>query len=178
MPKSPPLNLIGKPLALQDLKDLLKTAVEEPNTVRKGEKFEVFFGNFMAQQEGFVFLRLHTRSRVGEIDYFYRSEHRDHPLFQKFPYLFIECKNWHDPVSSEKMNHFIRLMQAKSLFSCCGIYITTSYFSPEALTAVRDARMKDGTMVILVDNRELNMMMEKGFKVFIQEKCDEIMAKA
>lgn len=178
MPKKSPLHLIPRKLTRPEINKLLKDAIEEPNGVNKGKKFELFFENFMAQQQGFVFLHRHCRSEVGEIDYFYRSEHRDHPLFEKYPYVFIECKNWSEPISSEKMDHFIRLMQAKTILSCCGIYITTSYFSPETLTTMRDARIKEGYMIIPIENRDLPEMIEKGFKAFIQEKCDKILAKA
>ena len=157
---------------------LLKDAIEEPNGVEKGKKFELFFENFMAQRRGFVFLHRHCRSEVGEIDYFYRNELKGHPLWEKYPYLFIECKNWKETISSEKMNHFIILMEAKTIFPCCGIYITTDSFSPQALTTMRDARMKKGMFIIPIDSKGLSEAIEKGFKAFVQEKCDKILAKA
>jgi len=157
---------------------LLKDAIEEPNGVKKGAKFESFFENLMAQQEWFVFIGKHCRSKVGEIDYFYRSKLSGHPLWEKYPYLFIECKNWKETISSEKMNHFIRLVKAKNVLLCCGIYITTSSFSPEALTTMRDARNVDRVMIVPIDINDLPNLIDRGFKLFVQEKCDEMLAKA
>jgi len=160
------------------MNELLKIAIDEPNGVTKGEKFESFFENFMNQQQGFVYIHKHCRSKVGEIDYFYRSEIRDHPLWEEYPYLFIECKNWKETISSEKMDHFIRLVKAKTLFPCCGIYITTSSFSPQALTTMRDARLNDKVMVIPIDKNDLRDLIDLGFKVLVQEICDKLMTKA
>lgn len=162
----------------RELKESLKDAVDEPNGVKKGKKFEIFFENYMAQQEGFQYLKRHCRSKVGELDYFYRITLSGHPLWKLYPYLFIECKNWKEPISSEKMDHFIRLVKAKTPFSCCGIYITTSHFSPEAMTTMRDSRIKDSVFILPIDLKDITDLIENGFKVSIQEKCDKVLARA
>jgi hypothetical protein len=159
------------------MNELLKDAIEEPNGVTKGKMFEHFFENFMAWQEGFEYIDKHCRSEVGEIDYFYRSELQDHPLWQEYPFFFIECKNWKETISSEKMNHFLTLVKGKAPFFCCGVYITTSSFSPQALTTMRDARLKDNIMVIPIDKNDLPNLIEKGFKDLLQEICEKILAK-
>ena len=178
MPKKSPLRLIGRKLTRSEMNKLLKDAIEEPKGVTKGKKFEFFFENFMAQQPRFIYIDKHCRSKVGEIDYFYRTELRDHPLWEKYPYLFIECKNWKEAISSEKMDHFVRLVKVKNVLLCCGIYITTSSFSPEALTTMRDARNVDKVMIIPIDKKDLPNLIDRGFKVFVQEKCDKVLAKA
>ena len=179
MPKKPPLHLIRRELTKLEMKKILKDAIIELNTVKKGEKFEYFFENFMNQQQGFTFINKHCRSKVGEIDYIYRTELRDHPLWERYPYLFIECKNWKGKIGSEQMNHFIKLVGAKNFFSsCCGIYITTSSFSPQALTAVRDARNVEKLLIVLIEKKELFGLIEIGLRVFLQEKCDKIISKA
>lgn len=155
---------------------MLKDAINEPNVVKKGKKFELFLESLVSQQQGFTCIRKHCRSRVGEIDYFYRSEHRDHPLWEKYPFLFIECKNWREKISSEKINHYIKLLEAKNTFPCCGIYITTSSLSPEAIRAMNRAIDK-GLLIILIDKKDLPSLIDKGFKVFLQDKCEEILAK-
>ena len=160
------------------MKKLLKDAVKERNVVEKGKKFELFFESLMAQQEGFVFLRKHCRSEVGEIDYFYRTELADHPLWRKYPYLFVECKNWKDKIGSEQMNHFVGLLKPKNIFLCCGIYITSTFLSPAALKAMTFARNVDKVTIIPIDKNDLPRLIDKGFKVFVQEKCDEILARA
>lgn len=160
------------------MNEFLKDAIEEPNGVTKGKKFEYFFENFMAWQEGFENIDKHCRSEVGEIDYFYRSQLRDHPLWQKYPFFFIECKNWKETISSEKMNHFIRLVKEKAPFNCCGIYITTSSFSQQALTTMRDARLTDKVMVIPINKNDLPSLIDRGFKALVEEICNKILAKA
>jgi len=157
---------------------LVNDAVEEKNGIKRGKKFESFFENFMTQQEGFTYIDKHCRSEVGEIDYFYRSEHEDHPLWKKYSYLFIECKNWEGTISSKELDHFIRLLEAKNTFNCCGIYLTTSSLSPEALTTIRDTRIKQGMLIIPVDKTELSKLIESGFKAYVQQACDRILAKA
>lgn len=96
----------------------------------------------------------------------------------KVYYLFIECKNWKGKISSEKLNHFKSLLKAKTLFPCCGIYITTSSFSPQALTVIRDARNVEDLFIIPIGKREAPKLIERGFKTFVQEKCDKILARA
>jgi predicted helicase len=157
---------------------LLKDSLKESKGVEKGKKFELFFENFMSQQEGFVFIDKHCRSEVGEIDYFYRTELRNHPLWRKYNYLFIEAKNWEKKISSNEIDHFIILLKAKTVFPCCGIYLTTSPLSPQAKTAMRDARMVNGMMIVAIASHDLPRMIEEGFKNFLERKCDEILAKS
>ena len=179
MPKRSPPLLVRRKLTSLELKKMLKDSIEEPVAVEKGKAFEHFFENLMNQQQGLVFIRKHARSEVGEIDYFYRSELEGHPLWN-YPYLFIECKNWKDPISSEKMNHFIRLVKAKNFFHllCCGIYITTSNFSQPALTTLKEARNVEKVMIITINKKDLSELIEIGVKAFLERKCDEILAKA
>lgn len=177
MPKKSMPNIVRRKITSLEFKELLKDAIEEPIGVKKGKKFEFFFENFMAHQEGFVFVSRHPRSKVGEIDYLYRNELFGHPLWEKFRYLFIECKNWKEHISSEKMNDFIKLLEAKNPFNCCGVYLTTSYFSPQAFTSMRDARLKSDLMIVPIEGKDLHGLIDKGFKILMQEKCDEILAK-
>jgi predicted helicase len=178
VPEKGRLNLIGRKLTKLELNELLKDAIEEKNRVKKGKKFELFFENFMEQQDGFLYIDKHCRSKVGEIDYFYRSEHTDHPIWKNYHYVFIECKNWEDVISSTELDHFIRLMKAKTPFACCGVYLTTSSLSPEALTTMRDARMNESIFIIPIESNALSQLIEKGFKSFAQEVCDKLLAKA
>jgi len=158
------------------MKKLLKDAINEPNAVKKGKNFELFLESLVLQEQGFLCIRKHCRSRAGEMDYFYRSEHRDHPLWEKYPFLFVECKNWREKISSEKMNHYIKLLEAKNTFPCCGVYITTSSLSPEATEAMNRA-IGNGLLIILIDKRDLHRLIDRGFKMFLQDKCEEILAK-
>ncbi len=160
-----------------ELKELLKDAIDEPVIYKKGEKFELFFENFMSQQEGFKFIRKHARSDVGEIDYFYRSRICGHPLWEKCPYIYVECKNWKEHISSEKMNHFIRLVGSKSLLPFCGVYITTSYFSKHAMEALKDALKSDKILVIPIDKNDFDELINNGMKKLMENKCDFLMSR-
>lgn len=92
MPKKPPLRPIKKRLTKLEMKELLKDAISEPTGVKKGEKFEYFFENFMNQQQGFVYIDKHCRSEVGEIDYFYRTELSDNPLWEKYIIYLLNAR--------------------------------------------------------------------------------------
>ena len=179
MPKRSSLHPVDRKLTKLELKRNLQDAIEEPIAVEKGKKFEHFFENLMDQQKGFVFIDKHPRSQVGEIDYFYRSRFKDHPLWN-YTYLFIECKNWKEPISSEKMDHFIRLVKAKNFFHllCCGIYLTTGNFSRAALTTLREARNVEKVMIMAINKKDLLELIELGVKAFLEKKCDEVLAKA
>lgn len=176
--KEKSLLCLKKGLSKQDLKDMLKQAISEPNGVKKGNQFETFFQNLVYQEPEFTLIRPHCRSDVGEIDFLYRVDCRGHPLWSKCQYLFVECKNWKEIISSEKADHYISLFEKKNLFSnCCGVYITTSSFSPQAITAVKDAIKNKKLTIILIDRTELISLIEKGFKIFLQEKFDELLSK-
>ena len=132
----------------------------------------------MAQESGFKFIQRHCRSEAGEIDYFYRSEYDDHPLWKQYCYIFAECKNWESVIGSAELDHYIRLLQAKTFMNCFGFYLTTSTLSPEAHTTIRDARMNQKTFIIPVEQKDLKNLIEKGFKSYAQEACDKILMNA
>lgn len=176
MPKKESHNLIRRALTNQGLTELLNETLNEPNRIKKGKKFELFFESFMARQKGFTFLRKHCRSKVGEIDYFCRTEICDHPLWEKYRYLFVECKNWKEKIGSPEADHFVILMRAKTVFPCCGIYLTTSSLSPQARTTFRDARMANGIMIIPIIGKDIQTMIDEGFRHFLERRCDMLLA--
>lgn len=132
----------------------------------------------MAQQEGFVFVSKHCRSKVGEIDYFYRNQHKGHPLWEHYDYIFIECKNWKAKISSKELNHFIMLLKAKNPFKCFGVYLTSSILSPEAKTAIRDSRKDEDLLIFPIEKTVLSKLIENGFKKYLELLCDQTVAKA
>lgn len=156
---------------------MLQDAIKEKNIISKWKKFESFFENLMSQQPGFTFVHKHPRSDLGEIDYSYRTNLKDHPIWE-YSYLWIECKNWKDPISSEKMSHFINLVKQKNVIRCCGIYITTGRFSNAALNALKNARIAEKIMIIPINGHDLRKIVDKGFQVFLEERCDEIIVRA
>jgi restriction endonuclease Mrr len=178
VPKGNELNLIGRKLTDTELKDFLNDSIKETDATAKGKEFERFFENFMAQQMGFNFIRKHCRSKVGEIDYFYRINHKDHPLWNSYDYVFIECKNWKDKISSKEIDHFINLLKAKKPFKCFGVYLTTSSLSPEAQTSITDSRKMYGTVIIPLERPTLLKLIENGFKSYLEKACDQLVSIA
>jgi hypothetical protein len=150
---------------------LLEDAIKEKDTGEKGRKFETFFETIMLSEEDFEFVDKHSRSQVGEVDYVYYCKVRDHVLWQISPMVCIECKNWNETISSEKMNHFINLVREKSPFSSCGVYVTSSKFSKQAKTAIRDARIRDKIIIIQIGGRQLNDLVDFGFKKYSLILC-------
>jgi hypothetical protein len=132
----------------------------------------------MEQQAGFEFIGKHCRSKVGEIDYFYKIKHKDHPLWRDFGYVFIECKNWKDKISSKELDHFIMLLKAKIPFKCFGVYLTISSLSPEAHTAIDYSRRTDNVVIFPLEKSALSKLIENGFKSYLEEACDKLIAKA
>jgi restriction endonuclease Mrr len=125
----------------------------------------------MVAEKDFEFVDKHSRSHIGEVDYVYYCKVTDHILWKVSPMICIECKNWNETISSEKMNHFINLVREKSPFSSCGVYITSSSFSKHAKTAIRDARIRDKIIIIPVERKQLNELINFGFKGYILKLC-------
>jgi restriction endonuclease Mrr len=114
---------------------------------------------------------------VGEIDYYYRSKCEGHPLWMKCQYVFIECKNWKETISSEKMSHFVSLVESKSVFhNCCGVYLTTSSFSPQAINASKKGVVK-GLIILRLSKKNLQAMIDKGFKHYLEDDFDTLLSK-
>lgn len=172
------LNLAGRKLTESELEDFLFDSLKETDLIAKGKKFEYFFENFMAQQDGFTYIDRHCRSDVGEIDYFYRNQNIDHPLWKTYHYIFIECKNWNDIIPSKELSHFLTLMRRKSLFKCCGVYLTTSRLSPEANVVISDGQKIDNLCIFKLEKNNLKKLISIGFKRALEEACDKTIAHA
>lgn len=159
------------------MKALLKQSIKEKDGVTKGKLFEAFFRNLVEREEEFCLIKPHARSDVGEMDYFYRANCTGHPLWGKYPYLFVECKNRKEVVSSENMDHFVSMLGSKSVFeNCCGIYITTKSFSPQAKNAAKKG-LEKGLVLFRIDNSNLTALIEKGFKLYLEEEFDMLLSK-
>jgi Holliday junction resolvase-like predicted endonuclease len=169
------LDLMNRKITPNEFKEILKDALTDSNRISKGKKFENFLANFIAQQSGFNFLRRHARSKVGEIDYLYRVSYNDHPLWNSFNYIFIECKNWKKTIPSKELSHFLALLKRKSIFRCFGIYLTTSKLSPEALETLKT---NEGLVIIVIERKKLSEMINLGFKTFLQEEFEGMISKA
>jgi hypothetical protein len=162
----------------EELESLLANAIKEKKEVPKGKMFEEFFRNLVERENEFELKKLHARSDVGEMDYFYKANCRDHPLWDKYPYFFVECKNRKEVVSSESMDHFKELLEAKTVFhNCFGIYITTKRFSPQANISAQKGIAK-GLVIIRIDRSDMTDLIEKGFRIYIEEAFDEFLSKA
>ncbi len=173
-----PQPFIKKNYSKEELNTLLENAIKEKKEVNKGKMFEEFFRNLIEREDEFEFKTVHARSNVGEMDYFYKANCRGHPLWDKYPYFFVECKNRKEVVSSQNMNHFKELLEPKTVFhSCFGVYITTKTFSRQASTSAQKGIDK-GLVIIRIDKSDMTALIEKGFKIFIEEAFDEFLSKA
>lgn len=136
------------------------------------------FQSIVCNEQCFSLIKRHARSDVGEMDFFYRAKCDGHPLWSKCAYLFVECKNWKEVISSEKMNHFTTLLESKNIFSnCCGIYITTSSFSPQAITALKKAINGKKLIIIKLGKNDLHKLIDKGFKSYLEDAFDLLLSK-
>ncbi len=173
----PPL-LKKKNYTDEELTTLLSNSIKEEKESLKGQLFEEFFRNIVERGNEFELKKTHARSNVGEMDYFYKANCSGHPLWNKYPYLFVECKNRKEVVSSKDMNHFKELLEPKTVFhSCLGVYITTKMFSPEANAAAQKGIDK-GLVIIKIERSDLKNLIGKGFKTYMEESFDQFLAKA
>ncbi len=162
----------------EELGNLLANAIKEKKEVPKGKMFEEFFRNLLEREDEFELKKPHARSNVGEMDYFYKANCRGHPLWDKYPYLFVECKNRKEAVSSKNMNDFKELLEPKIVFhNCFGIYITTKTFSRQANTSAQKGIDK-GLVIIRIDRSNMTALIEKGFKRYVEDAFDEFLSKA
>lgn len=155
----------------------MKDALAEPESTKKGYKFEVFFENLMSRHKEFTMVYKHPRSEIGEVDYVYRHELQDHPFWRISPYICVECKNWAEKISSTQMNHLTELIREKGPLCCCGVFITSSSYDPSALTAIRDSRLRDKIVIVPVERKYLKGLIKEGIKDFIQKLCEKIVFK-
>jgi restriction endonuclease Mrr len=89
--------------------------------------------------------------------------------------MFIECKNWKKTIPSKELSHFLMLLKRKTLFRCFGVYLTTSKLSEEAL---EDLKTNNDLVVIVLDKNKLSQLISSGFKIFLQDEFDRLIAKA
>ncbi len=166
-----------KNCAIEQLESLLETAIKEKDEVTKGRLFEEFFRNLVEREDEFRLIKLHARSDVGEMDYFYKATCKGHPLWDNYPYLFVECKNRKEVVSSKDMDHFVSMLGSKSVFTnCCGIYITTKSFSRQADASAKKG-IEKGLVIFRINRSAMTGLIEKGLKLYLEEAFDELLSK-
>jgi hypothetical protein len=150
---------------------LMTEALLQKEAAPKGKMFEEFFESLMFREPDFEMIDKHSRSEIGEVDYAYQCKVRDNILWENSPIICIECKNWSGTIGSENVDHFINLVREKSPFSSCGVYVTSSSFSPQAKTSMRDARVRDKITIVPIEKRQLISLIEYGFKSYIPKVC-------
>ena len=67
----------------KEVHQLLRDAIEEEDTSKKGWKFETFFENVMKREKDFSLVYKHPRSKMGEIDYVYSHTLQGHYFWSK-----------------------------------------------------------------------------------------------
>lgn len=127
----------------------------------------------MKKEMDFRFVFKHPRSELGEIDYVYSHNLQGHYFWRISPYICIECKNWKANITSTEINHLTELIREKGPFSCCGVYLTSSSYSPSAKRAIENARIRDNIIIVPVEGKHLPSLIERGFKNFIRNLCEE-----
>lgn len=139
--------------------------------------FEEFFRNVVEREDEFILAKQHARSDLGEFDYVYKTNCSGHPLWNNCKYMFVECKNRKEVVSSKDMNHFVKMLDNKSVFrNCCGIYITTKRFSPQANNSAKEG-IAGGLIIFRIAHADITELIEKGFKQFLENQFDELLTK-
>jgi hypothetical protein len=151
----------------------LKEALKEKSKAEKGWKFEIFFENLMKKEKDFRFVFKHPRSELGEIDYVYCHDLQEHHFWKVSPYICVECKNWKENITSTEINHLTELIREKGPLSCCGVYITSSSYENSAIDAIKYSRIRDKIIVVPVEGKHLNSLIEEGFKNFVQKLCEK-----
>lgn len=151
----------------------MNDALQEESKTKKGWKFEAFFENLMQREKDFEFKFKHPRSELGEIDYIYSHNLQDHYFWKISPYISIECKNWKENITSTEINHLTELIRDKGPFSCCGVYITSSSYSPSAIEAINHSRVRDKIIVVPVEGKHLHSLVQMGFRDFVQRLCEK-----
>ena len=177
MTKGAPFIRVKRPPSKEELYQLLNDAIKEKSRTKKGWKFERFFENLMQREKDFRLVFKHPRTRLGEVDYVFSHSLHHHYFWKLSPYICVECKNWKENITSTEINHLAALIKEKGPFSCCGVYITSSSYDPSAIEAIKQHRAIDNIVIIPVEGKHLNVLIEQGFSVFIQNLCEEIIFK-
>jgi hypothetical protein len=173
---SPPVK-VQKEIDKDNLKKLLRDALEEPLRSKKGYKFENFFESLMSKEKRFKIVFKHSRSRLGEVDYVYRNKNND-SFWRQFSYVCVECKNWKDTISSTETDRLISLIKDKSPLSCLGIFLTNTIFEESAKTSMKNARIGDKILVVPFEGKNLEEMIKLGFRASVEKKCEESIFKS
>ena len=173
-----PQPFIQKHYTNEQIETLLENAIDEKDETTKGKLFEEFFRNVVERENEFVLVKPHARSDIGEFDFVYKTKCNGHPLWNECQYLFVECKNRKEVVSSKDMNHFVNMLSKKAVFknARCGIYITTKSFSRQANTAAKNG-IAEGLIIFKIAHKDIATLIEKGFKRFLEEEFDDLLSK-
>jgi len=155
----------------------LRDALEEPDKSKKGWKFEFFFENLMTREKEFVQVYKHVRSETGEIDYVYRHNLQDEPFWRISSYVCIECKNWLGDITSNEIHHLAWLIHQIEPLPCLGVFITSSSYTSSAKEAIKNARLKEKIIIVPIGRKDLNELINVGFKNLVQKIGEETVFK-
>ncbi len=169
-----PLDINGIPTKQELLQRLDQSIAEKTN--EKGTMFELFFESLMKTESNFQFSWKHPRSPNGEIDYVYTHELKN-SFWSMFSYICIECKNWKNNISSVETGHLGDLVEEKDPFACLGVYITTSAYDPSAYADIRKYRLKNRIIIVPIEGKHLQGLIQEGFEKTVQEVCEHTVFK-
>lgn len=138
-------------LETTDLNLLGSKCVNETNPIAKGRILEQFFESVVYQDKDFEIVRKHSRVETGEIDYVLRQNIPNDNFWSQSHHVVVECKNWKEPIEPSQLDHFLALARTSGPFCCMGLYVTVSHLTQGAWTAIRDARLRDRIVTVVIE---------------------------
>jgi hypothetical protein len=138
-------------LEANDLDLLGNKCVNETDPSAKGKILERFFESVVQLDNDFEIVKKHSRIETGELDYVLRQNIPNDNFWSQSHHIVVECKNWKEPIEPSQLDHFLALVRTSGPLCCMGLYVTVSPLTEGAWTAIRDARLKDGIITIVIE---------------------------
>lgn len=137
-------------LELGNLNELAEKCVSASEPLIKGRLLETFLESVVHLDRDFDIVNKHVRTETGEIDYVLKHSIST-GLWAMSPYIAVECKNWKDPIEPAQLHHFLQLVRDNGPLCAIGLYVTVSRLTDGSWTAIRDARLRDKIITIVVE---------------------------
>lgn len=142
--------------AIRDLWADLRT---ETDPHRKGKLLEDLIVLVFRTIPGFGHVEARRRNEIEELDVVIRNESRDPVWCKEPPYLFVECKNWSRPVSTEDFDHFFAKLGRRYGRGKLGLFVAPAGFSA-GFRGARTAHATQDTLVVLAGPAEFRELVE------------------
>ncbi len=159
-------------LKKRGIEEKYRRALSETDPNKKGKHFEDVVKELVALVEGLEVVGSNVNNGIQEIDIQVRNRNQENVWEAVFdPMVFIECKNWSEPVKSKEVRDFEGKLIHSNLKA--GILISVNGLSGDGMQggwgAVKEAH-QNGRSIIVLDGGDLN-------EIFackdVSEKVDE-----